>query len=132
MDAFPEQEGSPVNLDTVEAFVALAAFFLTFAVAILGGMKWMLARMEQRTDERFDRVDRRFDQRFDRLEASTDERFARVDRQFGDVDRRFAEVDRRFAEIDGRFAEVGATLTDIKIALARIEGPHPPFLIARG
>lgn len=103
-----------MNLDTVQAFVALAAFFLTFAVAILGGMRWMLARMEQRTDERFDRVDRRFD----RLEASTDERFA--------------EVDRRFADVDRRIAEVGATLMDVKIALARIEGPHPPFLIARG
>lgn len=110
-----------MTLDTAQAFVALAAFFLTFAVAILGGMKWMLARLEQRTDERFDRVDRRFD----RLEASTDERFAQVDR-------RFAEVDRRFAEVDRRIAEVGATLTDVKIALARIEGPHPPFLIARG
>lgn len=103
-----------MNLDTVQAFVALAAFFLTFAVAILGGMRGMLARMEQRTDERFDRVDRRFD----RLEASTDERFA--------------EVDRRFADVDRRIAEVGATLMDVKITLARIEGPHPPFLIARG
>ena len=109
-----------MTLDTVQTFVALAAFFLTFAVANLGGVKWMLIRLEQRTDERFDRVDRRFD----RLEASTDERFA-------EVDRRFAEVDRRFAEVDRRFAEVGATLTEMKIALARIEGPHPPFLIAR-
>lgn len=117
-----------MTLDTVQAFVALAAFFLTFAVAILGGMKWMLARLEQRTDERFDRVDRRFD----RLEASTDERFAQVDRRFAEVDRRFAEIDGRFAEVDRRFAEVGATLMDVKIAVARIEGPHPPFLIARG
>jgi hypothetical protein len=99
-----------VTLDTVQAFVALAAFFLTFAVAILGGMKWMLARMEQRTDERFVQVDRRFE----------------------DVDRRFEQVDRRFEEIDSRIAEVAATLMDVKIAVARIEGPHPPFLIARG
>lgn len=96
-----------MNLDIVQALIALAAFFLTFAVAILCGMKWMLTRLERRTDERFDRVDRRFD----RLESSTDERFADVDR---------------------RFAEVGATLMDVKIALARLEGPHPPFLIARG
>lgn len=99
-----------MNLDTVQAFVALAAFFLTFAVAILGGMKWMLARMEQRTDERFVQVDRRFE----------------------DVDRRFEQVDRRFEEVDSRIAEVAATLMDVKIAVARIEGPHPPFLIARG
>lgn len=103
-----------MNLTTVQAFVALAAFFLTFTVAILGGVRWMLTRWERRTDERFDRVDRRFD----RLEARTDERFA--------------EVDRRFTEVDRRFAEVGATLTEVKVALARIEGPHPPFLIARG
>jgi hypothetical protein len=99
-----------VSLDTVQAFVALAAFFLTFAVAILGGMKWMLARMEQRTDERFVQVDRRFE----------------------DVDRRFEQVDRRFEEVDSRIAEVAATLMDVKIAVARIEGPHPPFLMARG
>ena len=106
-----------MNLDTVQAFVALAAFFLTFAVAILGGMKWMLARMEQRTDERFVQVDRRFEQ---------------VDRRFEQVDRRFEQVERQFEEVDSRIAEVAATLTDVKIALARIEGPHPPFLIARG
>ncbi|WP_314454624.1 hypothetical protein [uncultured Microbacterium sp.] len=99
-----------MNLDTVQAFVALAAFFLTFAVAILGGMRGMLARMEQRTDERFVQVERRFEQ----------------------VDRRFEQVDRRFEEIDSRIAEVAATLMDVKIALARIEGPHLPFLIARG
>jgi hypothetical protein len=27
---------------------------------------------------------------------------------------------------------VNASVTELKISVARLEGPHPPFLIARG
>ena len=87
---------------------------LSGSASVLGGMKWMLDRVEKRTSARFDRVD----QRFDRLEARTDEQFA--------------EVNRRFADVDRRLQEVGGSLTELKVAVARLEGPHPPFLIARG
>ena len=42
-----------MNLDAAQALIALGAFFLTFAAAILSGMKWMLDRVEWRTEQNF-------------------------------------------------------------------------------
>ena len=108
-------------MESLPMIATAVGLMLSGSASVLGGMKWMLDRVEKRTSARFDRVD----QRFDRLEAHTDARFA-------DVDRRFADVDRRFADVDRRLQEVGGSLTELKVAVARMEGPHPPFLIARG
>ncbi|WP_022880157.1 hypothetical protein [Microbacterium sp. B19] len=94
-------------MESLPMIATAVGLVLSGSASVLGGMKWMLDRVEKRTSARFDRVD----QRFDRLEARTDERFAEVDR---------------------RLQEVGGLLTEVKIAVARLEGPHPPFLFARG
>ena len=101
-------------MESLPMIATAVGLVLSGSASVLGGMKWMLDRVEKRTSARFDRVD----QRFDRLEARTDEQFA--------------EVNRRFADVDRRLQEVGGSLTELKVAVARLEGPHPPFLIARG
>ena len=94
-------------METLPLLSTAVGLVVTLSVTILSGMKRMLGRVEHRTDARFAEMDARFermDARFDRMETRTDE----------------------------RFAEVGASLMEVKLGLARLEGPHPPFLIARG
>lgn len=54
-----------------------------------------VARLERKTDARFEQVDKRFEQ--------VDARFEQVDKRFDQVDARFDQVDARFDRMDTRF-----------------------------
>ncbi|WP_295787943.1 hypothetical protein [uncultured Microbacterium sp.] len=97
-------------MDTLPLVATAVGIVVTISTTILGGTKWMLQRVEQRSDRRFEQVDKRFEQ----------------------VDKRFEQVDKRFEQVDQQLRSVVDSVTELKIAVARIEGPHPPFLIARG
>ncbi|MDQ1124766.1 response regulator [Microbacterium trichothecenolyticum] len=115
-------------MESLPLIATAVGLLVSTSVTLLGGMKWMLGRVEQRTDARFDRVDQRF--------ALMEARFDRMDRRFDRMDERFDRMDERFdrmeASTDERFTAVGTSLAEVKIAIARLEGPRPPFLIARG
>ncbi|MFS0794693.1 response regulator [Microbacterium sp. 1P10AE] len=123
-------------MESLPLIATAVGLMVSISTTVLGGTKWMLNRVEQRSDQRFAQVDRRFaevDQRF----AQVDQRFAQVDQRFAQVDQRFAQVERRFAEVDEQLRAVSASLTEVKISVARLEGPHPPVphrarLIRRG
>jgi len=108
-------------METLPLLSTAVGLVVTLSVTILGGTKWMLGRVEHRTNARFAEMDARFD----RMDA----RFDRMDARFDRMDARF---DRMETRTDERCAEVGASLMEVKLGLARLEGPHPPFLIARG
>jgi septal ring factor EnvC (AmiA/AmiB activator) len=97
-------------MESLPLIATAVGLVVSISTTVLGGTKWMLNRVEQRTDQRF----------------------AQVDQRFAQVDQRFAQVDRRFAEVDEQLRSVNASVTELKISVARLEGPHPPFLIARG
>lgn len=101
-------------METLPLLSTAVGLVVTLSVTILSGMKWMLGRVEHRTDARF---------------AEMDAHFERMDARFDRMDARFDRIETR---TDERFAEVGASLMEVKLGLARLEGPHPPFLIARG
>ncbi|MDQ1136033.1 septal ring factor EnvC (AmiA/AmiB activator) [Microbacterium sp. SORGH_AS 1204] len=111
-------------METLPLIATAVGLVVSVSTTVLGGTKWLLHRVEQRTDQRFAQVDQRF--------AQVDQRFAQVDQRFAQVDQRFAQVDQRFAQVDQQLRSVAESVTELKIAVARIEGPHPPFLIARG
>ncbi len=104
-------------MDTLPLVATAVGIVVTISTTILGGTKWMLQRVEQRSDRRFEQVDKRFEQ---------------VDKRFEQVDKRFEQVDKRFEQVDQQLRSVVDSVTELKISVARIEGPHPPFLIARG
>ncbi len=107
-----------MTVDAAQAIIALAALFFTITSTTVGATKWMLVRVEERMDRRFVESESRWDARFARSERRLDERFA--------------QVDQRFAQVDQELKAVAGALTEVKVAVARLEGPHPPFLIARG
>ena len=107
-----------MTVDAAQAIIALAALFFTITSTTVGATKWMLVRVEERMDRRFVESESRWDARFARSERRLDERFA--------------QVDQRFAQVDQELKAVAGAVAEVKVAVARLEGPHPPFLIARG
>ncbi|MFJ4161058.1 response regulator [Microbacterium testaceum] len=136
-------------METIPLLSTAIGLLVTSSATILGGTKWMLGRVEHRTDvrfaevsARFDRMDTRFvrmDTRFDRMDERLDRMDARMDR----TDARSSTLEESLVDLkldlarfeartDERFTAIGETLAELKASVARLEGPHPPFLIARG
>jgi erythromycin esterase-like protein len=93
--------------------VILAAFGA--AATVLAGVAGLGARLMARIDARFGRVDTRFD---------------RVDAQFDRVDAQFDKVDAQFDKVAGEMAALRSELVEVKIAVARLEGPAPRLIRA--
>jgi hypothetical protein len=86
--------------------VILAAFGA--AATVLAGVAGLRRRMMTRIDARFDKVD------------------ARVEK----VDARFDKVDARFDKVEGELGALKDELVEVKVAVARLEGPTPRLLRA--
>ncbi|WP_350350613.1 response regulator [Microbacterium sp. A8/3-1] len=89
---------------SVEAITTIAAA-VSIVVAFAGLFGWFIRRL----DARFDKVDERFDK----------------------VDERFDKVDARFERMEDRLSSVAHELTEVKVAVARLEGPPPRLVTAR-
>src|SRR5699024_9436605 len=118
--------GMYVSAEVISIIFAAAGVLITLGGGFFAGLAWLLRRM----DERFDKVDVRFDKvdvRFDKV----DERFDRVYERFHKVDERFDKVDERFNKMDERIGQLQAELNDVKVAVARLEGPHQRLIFPR-
>lgn len=81
--------------NVIGMIIALFAFTIT----VLGGVAGMLARQTKNLEGRFD------------------QRFALIDARFDRIDARFDQIDTRLDRHEGE-------LVDVKIAVARLEGPQ--------
>lgn len=73
-----------------------------------------------------------------RIETQLDQRFARVDEKFDRVDGRFAQVDEQMKNLSAEIGQVrdevravAEDVVELKVAVARLEGPAPTLLLAR-
>lgn len=89
--------------------ITIVASAATLLVALISGFGWVVSRM----DARFAQQD------------------ARIEARFAGVDGRFTGMEERFHGIEARLAGVEHELTEVKIAVARIEGPPRRFIEAR-
>jgi len=111
---------------TPDALGMLIALF-AFVVTVLGGVGGMLSHLMKRIDARFEHVDARFDlvdAKFDRMDTRLDRmdaRFDRMDERFDRMDSRFDRADER---VGGGLTAVEHELGEVKIAVARLEGPR--------
>lgn len=87
-----------MSADVIGMVIALFAFTVT----VLGGAGAMFAWFARRMDARFDRVDARF----------------------AGVDARLDRMDARLDRMDVRFERVENELVEVKVAIARLEGPQ--------
>lgn len=97
--------------------ITMLATAATLLVAIIGGFGWTINRM----DARFAAQDARLDARFAAQDARFDARFDAQD----------AKSDARFAGVDARFDRIEQEIFDVKIAIARLEGPTPRLIPVR-
>lgn len=117
--------------------VMLVVSVATTLVGLATGFGWVITRMdarfaesEQRTNLRFDKVD----ERFDRVDAEFDRVYAQFDRvyaQFDRIDERFRLVDSHFDRLEASTQELRSEVGDVKIGIARLEGPLPRLIVER-
>jgi len=93
--------------------IAIIACAVSVIVAFVTACGWFLTRM----DARFAAADARMDARF----AAADAR----------MDARFADVDARIDRLDDRMSGVEHELSEVKVAIARLEGPLPRLVRSR-
>jgi hypothetical protein len=108
--------------------ITMLATAATLLVAIISGFGWMINRMDARfaeVDARFVAMDAKFDARFDAQDAKFDAQFDAQDAKF---DARFDAQDAKF---DARFNRFEQEIFEVKIAIARLEGPTPRLIAAR-
>lgn len=101
--------------------ITMLATAATLLVAIIGGFGWTINRM----DARFAAQDARLDARFAAQDARLD---ARLDARFNAQNAKF---DARFASVDARFDRIEQEIFEVKIAIARLEGPTPRLIPVR-
>jgi hypothetical protein len=97
--------------------ITMLATAATTLVAIVSGFGWMINRM----DLRFAAFDVKFDAKFDAMDARLDAKF----------DAQEAKFEVRFDRIEKRLDRVEHEVSEVKIAIARLEGPPPRLLQAR-
>jgi len=108
-----------VSADVIGMIISLFAF----AVAMLGGVGWMISRQTRQMDYRFDQVDRRFEQ-VDRRFEQVDHRFEQVDHRFERLETRMDRLENRMDRMESETSRIGADLVGVKVAIARWEGPE--------
>lgn len=104
--------GMYMSAEVITIILTAAGVLITLGGGFFAGLAWLLRRM----DEQFDKVEARFD---------------KVDDRFDKVDDRFAKVDDRFAKVDEQIRSVQSELNEVKVAVARLEGPQQRLIIPR-
>ena len=102
-------EGMYMSAEAISLILVAAGVLITLGGGFVAGLAWLLRRMDELMDQRFDKVE---------------ERFAKVDQ-------RFDKVDERFDKVDQQISSVRAELNDVKVAVARLEGPPPRLIFPR-
>lgn len=109
-----------VSPDMIGILIAMVTLGITLGGITIG----MTRRLETRMNARFEKVDERFekvDERFEKFERSMDERFEKAE----------TSVAERFESVDEQLRTISADVVDLKVAVARLEGPQPTLLRAR-
>ena len=103
------EEGSTVSADTVTIIVSSIGIVLTLGASLFAAGAWMIRRI----DERLGTVDHRLSPRIGSVEGRLGARIDTVEEKLG-------------ARIDA----VAADVTDLKVAVARLEGPPRRLLVS--
>lgn len=98
--------------------------FATMLIALASGFGWMIQHM----NTRFAEVDARIDQGLRDVHLRIDGTRAEANTRFAETNDR---IDRGLAEVSTRIDRVVDELTEVKIAIARLEGPPPRLIPVR-
>ncbi len=121
----PSQNGGVhVSVETLTTIIGIVGVLASFGSAFV----WLLRRM----DARFDQFDAKLDTRIDGVETRLTERIDGVETRLTDrIDGVETRLTERIDSVETRLTAVEHGLVDVKIAIARLEGPPPRLLTAR-
>lgn len=108
---------------SIEVLTTIGSF-TGLLVAIVAGFGWTIRRSDAQLQQLGDRLDGRIDQLGDRLDG-------RIDQLDGRIDRLEERLDARIDRLEERFDVLTHEVIEIKIAVARLEGPLPRLVPAR-
>lgn len=102
-------------------------------LAMTGGFGWVIARLDSRLDSGLSGLEQRLSARIDGVEACNEETERRLSARIDGVESGLEQ--RLSARIDVLSEEVGGLrgdVADLKVAVARLEGPARPPLLMLG
>jgi len=103
--------------------IATLSAFITLGFGMVASAAWMIRRIDTSTESL--RTD--LGGRIDKVDSRIDKVDARIDK----VDARIDKVDSRLDKLDDRLEGLGREITDVKVSVARWEGPRPHLLTAK-
>jgi len=109
-----------MSVETIAIVISAAALLLTSFGMFLGGLAWIVRRMDAqfaRMNERIDQVEAKLSKRIDEVEVKLS---LRIDEVEAKLSKRIDEVETKLSR---RIDQVGAEVVDVRIAVARLEGP---------
>lgn len=92
-----------MSVELIAAIITAASLVITVVGGLFAVSAWILRQM----DARFDKVDARFEK----------------------VDEQFNNVNEQFKEMATQMSGLRAELNDVKVAVARLEGPHQRLIL---
>lgn len=105
-------------IEVLTTILTAVALLLSFA----GGFAWMITRFDQRLDHGLGHLEGKLTSRIDGVEA-------RLSHRIDDVEARLTS---RIDGVDARLERVESDVTEIKVTIARWEGPsRPPLLLLK-
>ncbi|MCT1364970.1 MULTISPECIES: apolipoprotein A1/A4/E family protein [unclassified Microbacterium] len=109
-----------MSADTLTIIVSAIGIVLTLGASLFAAGAWMIRRI----DERLGTVDHRLSARIDTVEEKLGARIDTVEEKLG------ARIDTVEEKLGARIDAVAADVTDLKIAVARLEGPPRRLLVS--
>src|SRR5699024_1145742 len=97
--------GMYMSVELIAVIITAASLLVTAGGGMFAGFAWVLRRM--------------------------DERFHTVDQKFERIDLRFDRMDEKFDQMDERIHGIQTELTEVKVSVARLEGPTPRLILPR-
>jgi hypothetical protein len=117
-------EGMYMSVELIGVVVTAFAVLVTLGSGMFAGFAWVVRRIdgvEGKLSARIDGVEGKLSARIDRVEEKLSARIDRVEETLS------ARIDGLSTRIDG----VEAELTEVKIGIARLEGPRPHLIVGR-
>ena len=109
-----------MSAEILAIVVSAVGIVLTLGTTMLAGFAWCVRRIDavdQKLGARIDALDRKSSERSDRLEHGLGARIDAVDQKSSE------RSDRLEHNLGARIDALAADVTDLKIAVARLEGP---------
>ncbi|MFE7065420.1 hypothetical protein [Microbacterium sp. NPDC057658] len=120
-----------MSADTLTIIVSAIGVVLTLGASLFAAGAWMIRRIDERLgtvdhrlSTRIDSVEEKLTTRIDTVEEKLTARIDTVEEKLG------ARIDTVEEKLGARIDAVAADVTDLKIAVARLEGPPRHLLVS--